>query len=48
MAKVPMTNLATSCQIVPFPPKKIGMVYTPDVNNNMSLTSGRELYKTIS
>ena len=31
---------ATSCQIVPFPPKSIGMIYSPDEKNNMSLTSG--------
>ena len=31
--------LATSCQIVPFPPSDIGMIYTPDSANNMQLAS---------
>ena len=31
--------LATSCQIVPFPPSDIGMIYTPDSENNMQLES---------
>ena len=31
--------LATSCQIVPFPPSEIGMIYTPDAANNMQLAS---------
>ena len=31
---------ATSCQIVPFPPPEIGLLYQPDSQNNMKLTSG--------
>lgn len=36
---MPFSLAASSCQIVPFPPKEIGMVYTPDEKNNMSLAS---------
>ena len=32
---------ATFCQSVPFPPKKIGMVYRPDEKNNISFASGK-------
>ena len=32
---------ATFCQAVPFPPKAIGMVYSPDEKNNMSFVSGK-------
>ena len=35
-----MIILATSCQIVPFPPEEIGLVYKPDSVNNMPLASG--------
>ena len=30
---------ASSCQIVPFPPPEIGLLYTPDEVNNMQLAS---------
>ena len=35
---------ATSCQVIPFPPKSIGMVYTPDAKNNISLASEFSIY----
>ena len=34
------TCAATSCQEIPFPPKEIGLVYTPDEKNNITLASG--------
>ena len=33
---------ATFCQEIPFPPKSIGLVYTPDAKNNITLASGEE------
>ena len=36
---------ATSCQRVPFPPKRIGLVYTPDEKNNMTLETGMIIFK---
>ena len=32
---------ATACQDIPFPPKEIGFVYSPDAKNNITLTSGK-------
>ena len=31
---------AKACQDIPFPPKKLGLVYSPDEKNNMTLESG--------
>lgn len=31
---------ATACQDIPFPPREIGFVYSPDAKNNMTLISG--------
>ena len=35
---------ATSCQVIPFPPKGIGLQYTPDEKNNISLASEFSVY----
>ena len=31
---------AKACPDIPFPPKKLGLVYSPDERNNMTLVSG--------
>ena len=38
------TCAATSCQEIPFPPKDIGLVYTPDEKNNITLASEFSVY----
>ena len=38
------TCAATSCQEIPFPPKEIGLVYTPDEKNNITLASEFSVY----
>ena len=35
---------ATSCQVIPFPPKNIGLEYSPDAKNNISLSSEFSVY----
>ena len=35
---------ATSCQEIPFPPKQIGLVYTPDEKNNITVASEFSVY----
>ena len=35
---------ATSCQQIPFPPKQIGLVYTPDEKNNITIASEFSVY----
>ena len=36
--------VATSCQVIPFPPSEIGMVYSPDENNRITLASEFNIY----
>ena len=36
--------VATSCQVIPFPPPEIGMVYSPDENNRITLASEFNIY----
>ena len=36
--------VATSCQVIPFPPPEIGMVYSPDENNRITLASDFNIY----
>ena len=36
--------VATSCQVIPFPPPEIGMEYSPDENNKITLASEFNIY----
>ena len=36
--------MATSCQVIPFPPPEIGMEYSPDENNKITLASEFNIY----
>ena len=36
--------VATSCQVIPFPPAEIGMEYSPDENNRITLASQFNIY----
>ena len=36
--------VATSCQQIPFPPERIGLVYTPDEKNNITVASEFSVY----
>ena len=36
--------VATSCQVIPFPPPEIGMEYFPDENNKITLASQFNIY----
>ena len=36
--------VATSCPVIPFPPRTIGLHYTPDTKNNISLASEFSVY----
>ena len=38
---------ATSCQDIPFPPKRLGLEYSPDEKNNMTLISGDIIFPCI-
>ena len=36
--------VATSCQVIPFPPPEVGMEYSPDENNKITLASEFNIY----
>ena len=39
--------MATSCQVIPFPPQEVGMVYAPDDNNRITLASEFNIYNPV-